>query len=342
MRYKLRVKGECKMEGKTKAKLIYILERLKKTDEQHPVNTTELIAYLNENGTSAERKSVARDIAALREAGYSIILCDEYKRGYYMTDQLFEDYELKIIADAVSGAKFITYDDSESIVKKLFELASPTGEEILKEHIFIDENIKSKNKKVRYNIDKVITAMKSGKRITFQYFEIAPDGKMQLKRGGHTYEISPYYLCWADDSYYLIGNSKSHDHLIHFYIEMMTNVEITRTPIRDRAEIEELKNGFSIGEYLRRSVNMYGGEVTDLTIECSEKIAKNVRREFGEDIVTKPCGEGRFITEVKAAEGEGLIRWLMQFSAEDLKVIRPEEIRNQIKERINAMAKLYN
>ena len=329
------------MEGRTKEKLLYILERLKKTDEQHPVNTNELIAYLAEKGVAAERKSVARDIAALREAGYSIILCDELKRGYYMTDQLFEDYELKIIADAVSGAKFITFDDSKTIVEKLCELASPTGEEILKEHTFIDEKIKSKNKKVRYNIDKVITAIKNGKRITFQYFEFAPDGKMQLKRDGHTYEISPYYLCWDDDSYFLIGNSKSHDHLIHFHVEMMTNVEITRTTIRPRNEIEELRGSFSIGEYLRRSVNMYGGESVKLTIECSEKIAKDVRREFGEDIRSIPISENRFRTDVFAAEGEGLIRWLMQFSAEDLKVLAPESIKEAIRNRAKEIYNLY-
>ncbi|MBQ7874975.1 MAG: WYL domain-containing protein [Oscillospiraceae bacterium] len=329
------------MEGKTKEKLLYILERLKKTDEQHPVNSNELIAYLGEKGIAAERKSVARDITALREAGYSVILCDEFKRGYYMTDQLFEDYELKIIADAVSGAKFITYDDSNAIIGKLCEIASPTGEEIIKNHTFVDEKIKSKNKKVRYNIDKVITAIKSGKRITFQYFEFASDGKMQLKREGHTYEISPYYLCWNDDSYFLIGNSKSHDHLIHFYIEMMTNVEITKTPIRKREEIEELRGSFSIGDYLRKSVNMYGGESIGLSLECSEKIAKNIRREFGEDIITKPIGEGKFVTDVRAAEGEGLIRWLMQFSAEDLKVLRPDSIRNELKERAKRLFEQY-
>ena len=329
------------MEGKTKEKILFILERLRKTDEQHPVNTNDLIAYLAEKGVTAERKSVARDIAALREAGYSIILCDELKRGYYMTDQLFEDYELKIIADAVSGAKFITYDDSVSIIDKLCEMASPTGEEILKEHTFVDEKIKSKNKKVRYNIDKVITAIKTGKRITFQYFEIANDGKMQLKRDGHIYEISPYYLCWDDDSYFLIGNSKSHDHLIHFHVEMMTNVEIIKTPIRPRGEIEELRGNFSIGDYLRRSVNMYGGESIRLVLECSEKIAKDVRNEFGEEIRTFPVGEDRFRTDVFAAEGEGLVRWLMQFSAEDLKVISPENIKDEIKERAKALVKLY-
>ena len=329
------------MEGRTKEKLLYILERLRKTDEQHPVNTNDLIAYLTEKGVTAERKSVARDIEALRQAGYSIILCDEFKRGYYMTDQLFEDYELKIIADAVSGAKFITYDDTVSVIDKLCELASPTGEEIIREHTFVDEKIKSKNKKVRFNIDRVITAIKTGKRITFQYFEIAPDGKMQLKRDGHVYEISPYYLCWDDDSYFLIGNSKSHDHLIHFHVEMMTNVEITRTPIRPRSEIEELRGNFSIGDYLRRSVNMYGGESVRLVLECSEKIAKDVRTEFGEEIRTFPVGENRFRTDVYAAEGEGLIRWLMQFSAEDLKVVSPENIKEEIKERAKELFKLY-
>ena len=329
------------MEGRTKGKLLFILERLKKTDEQHPVNTNELISYLNEKGITAERKSVARDIAALRDAGYSIILCDEFKRGYYMTDQLFEDYELKIIADAVSGAKFITYEDSSSIVDKLCELASPTGEEIIKNHTFIDEKIKSKNKKVRYNIDKVITAIKNGKRITFQYFEFAPDGKMQLTRDGHVYEISPYYLCWDNDSYFLIGNSKSHDHLIHFHVEMMTNVEIIKTPIRPRNEIEELRGSFSIGDYLRRSVNMYGGESVKLVLECNEKIAKDVRNEFGEEIRTVPIGENRFRTEVYAAEGEGLLRWIMQFSAEDIKVVSPENIRKKIKNRAKELFDIY-
>ena len=42
-----------------------------------------------------------------------------------------------------------------------------------------------------------------------------------------------------------------------------------------------------------------------------------------------------------AAEGEGLVRWLMQFSAEDLKVISPENIKDEIKERAKSLVKLY-
>lgn len=328
------------MEGQTKEKLLYILDILKKTDEQHPLNTGEIIAKLAEKGVRAERKSVARDIAALRSAGYSIILCEEYKNGFYMTDQLFEDYELKMIADAVASAKFLTYADTKTLVGKLCELATENGEQIIRKHTCIDPEIKSANSAVKYNIDKVITAIKRGRRITFQYYEIGQNGKMHLKRKGHVYEISPYYLCWTGDSYYLIGNSKSHDHLTHFFIDMMTNVEITRVPIRPREEIEELRGDFSIGEYLRTNVNMYTGEVIDVTLECSQRIAKDLRDKFGEVTFT-PIGDGRFSVEVKATEGEGLLRWLMEFSAEDVTVAAPETLRQSLLLRAKGIAERY-
>jgi hypothetical protein len=115
------------LAGQTKEKLLYILDILKKTDEQHPVNTVEILRKLENKGLVAERKSIARDISVLREAGYSIISCDELKKGFYMTDQPFEDYELKMLADAIAGAKFLTEQDTENLLEKLTQLATPTG-----------------------------------------------------------------------------------------------------------------------------------------------------------------------------------------------------------------------
>ena len=58
-------------------------------------------------------------------------------------------------------------------------------------------------------------------------------------------------------------------------------------------------------------------------------------------VVSVPVGENRFRTDVYAAEGEGLIRWLMQFSAEDLKVLAPESIIDAIKERAEEICSFY-
>lgn len=328
------------MEGKNKAKLLYVLKALEKTDEAHPVNSAELIRRLERCGLGAERKSVGRDIAALREAGYSIITCEARRDGFYMTDHLFEDYEIKILADALAGARFLTEEDTGRLIAKLRELASPTGEELLDGMTFIDPAIKTANRMVRFNIDMVITAIKKRVCLRFQYYERNTDGGRKLKRDGHVYEISPYYLVWNDDEYYMIGNSKSHDHLTHFYVEDMTAAEVTDIPARPKKEIVELTPDFSIGEYLRRNVNMYTGEVAELVLECDRRLAKEVERRFG-GVDMRPAGEGRFRVRVRATEGEGLFRWLMGFSAEELTVVSPESVRQKLRERARAALELY-
>lgn len=330
------------MAGQTKEKLLYILDILKKTDEQHPINTVEILKKLEERGLLAERKSIARDIAVLKETGYSIISCDELKKGFYMTDQLFEDYELKMLADAIAGAKFLTERDTENLLEKLVQLATPTGEEILKEQTVIDPEIKTANLTVRYNIDKIITAIKQRRRITFRYYERTEDGGLKLKRGGHVYEISPYYLVWSEDEYYLIGNSKSHDHLTHFHADMITSAEISELPARPCTEIEEFRGGFSICEYLRRNVNMFTGPDADIEMLVDPSVIKDVVKRFGNEVRFEALPDGRSKAIVRAVESEGTLRWLCGFCVEELEVVSPASVRLAIGERAAMAAGVYS
>jgi len=330
------------LAGQTKEKLLYILDILKKTDEQHPVNTVEILRKLENKGLVAERKSIARDISVLREAGYSIISCDELKKGFYMTDQPFEDYELKMLADAIAGAKFLTEQDTENLLEKLTQLATPTGEEILKEQTIIDPEIKTDNRTVRYNIDKIITAIKQRRRILFRYYERTEDGSIKLKRNGHIYEISPYYLVWSEDEYYLIGNSKSHDHLTHFHADMITNVEISELPVRPCSEIEELRGDFSICDYLRRNVNMFTGPDADIELLVDASVVRDVVKRFGNGLRFEAMPDGMSKVSIHAVEGEGTLRWLCGFDVEDLKVVSPESIRLAMARRVSAAAKAYS
>jgi len=335
-------KGTTALAGQTKEKLLYILDILKKTDEQHPINTVEILKKLEDRGLFAERKSIARDISVLKEAGYSIISCDELKKGFYMTDQLFEDYELKMLADAIAGAKFLTERDTENLLEKLIQLATPTGEEILKEQTVIDPEIKTSNLTPRYNIDKIITAIKQRRRISFCYYERTKDGSLKLKRDGHVYEISPYYLVWSEDEYYLIGNSKSHNHLTHFHADMITNAEIGDLPARPCAEIEEFRGGFSICDYLRRNVSMFTGPDVDIEMLVDPSVIKDVVKRFGNEVRFVVLPDGRSKATVHAVEGEGTLRWLCGFRVEELEVVGPESVRRAIGERAFAAAKAYS
>ena len=93
---------------KKKPRLLLVLEMLQRTDVEHPLNTTEIINKLKQCGVEAERKAVLRDLKALQAVGYKIIKCDNHNRGYYMKTHLFEKHELKIIADLVADATFLT------------------------------------------------------------------------------------------------------------------------------------------------------------------------------------------------------------------------------------------
>ena len=59
-----------------KPRILYLLKiLLERTDEEHPLSTTQLINILaDEYGISAHRTTVAKDIAALQEFGIDIVV----------------------------------------------------------------------------------------------------------------------------------------------------------------------------------------------------------------------------------------------------------------------------
>lgn len=62
----------------TKPRILYLKKILEeRTDEEHPLSTTQLINILNdEYGISAHRTTVTKDIAALQEFGKLLMNCD--------------------------------------------------------------------------------------------------------------------------------------------------------------------------------------------------------------------------------------------------------------------------
>lgn len=329
------------MPSGIREKLIYILEILKKTDEDHPVNTTDILRQLKLYGIEAERKSVSRDIGILTGMGYSIITCPETRKGYYMTDQLFESYELKLITDAVCQARFLTVEDTQRLLKKLRSLATKGCEEALDAMTYIDPGIKSKNNRVRYAVDKIITAITKRKKITFRYFEYVAGNRLAYKRDGHIYRISPYYLVWRNEEYFLIGNPDSHGRLTHFRVEMMADLEISDEPRRPAEEIEDLRGQFDPGEYIRRSVDMFTGDKINVTLRCSNIVRQEILRRFGSAIAIRDDGTERFIAHFAVNDTIGLRRFLLSFDPELLRLESPAQLKAELLAAAEKTAKAY-
>ncbi|MBR4983660.1 MAG: WYL domain-containing protein, partial [Lachnospiraceae bacterium] len=98
-----------------KYKLIYIIKYLlENTDENHKVTMPQILAYLEANGITAERKSIYDDVEAIRELGIEVI-GEKVGRNYYyyVVDRDFEMAELKLLVDAIQSSKFITEKKSQ-------------------------------------------------------------------------------------------------------------------------------------------------------------------------------------------------------------------------------------
>lgn len=314
------------MAENSKLKLLYILDIMRKTDEFHPINSTQIAEKLSAHGIRAERKSIGRDLACLEDAGYSIIKCADHNKGWYMTDQAFEDYELKILCDAVGSAAFLTDKDTRDLMKKVRDLATSEGEKLISAATYLDAGIKTDDKSGKLKIDAVTRAIKAKKKITFQYFEDTAGNRRRLRRDGHVYCVSPYYLVLYENQYFLICNSDSNDGLTHFRLEMITNLSVTEQGSRNPETIPIHGQNFDLGAYLRRSQNMWNGERVQVKLRCDNYLRNEIRMRFGKQVMMIDDGPEHFTVNVEAADNTGLYQWLAEQGTR-LQVLSPSDVR---------------
>ena len=104
-----------------KLKLLFLFQiLLDNTDEKHGLSSEEIMTLLQEKGIHVERKTLYKDIEALKEYDVDIIKENAGKNVlYYIGNRKFELPELKLMVDAVQSSRFITTQKSKNLIKKL-------------------------------------------------------------------------------------------------------------------------------------------------------------------------------------------------------------------------------
>lgn len=323
---------------KNKQKLLCVLDIIKGTDYSHPITANNIIKSLRLYGIEAERKSVLRDIAALTEYGYDIVLHSDNKLGYYLANRDFEEWELKVLCDAVSSSRFLTKSQTENLIEKIIALSSKAEKKTLKSQNIIKWRNKAKNSSVKYNIDRVMTAIRENKTISFRYLYTDIDLEEKPRRNGFVYTISPYVLYWRTDRYYLIGCTDSHNNLSCYRLDRIKNLEIG-SQARSAQEILGSNAELKISEYVQSTLNNFSGEKIMLELIADSCQLNDILDFFGNDIRVKTCGDKLSVT-IRTTESEGLYRWLMEF-AHSIKATAPASVVNKIKQRIQSAIENY-
>ena len=116
-----------------KVKLLVLYDLLeKKTDEDHPMTTNDIVEELAKLGITATRQTLYGDIEVLNSFGYDIICEHGRNNHYYVADRTFERPEVQILLHAVGAAKFLTEKKASALSEKIAELLNPQQAEELR------------------------------------------------------------------------------------------------------------------------------------------------------------------------------------------------------------------
>ena len=321
-----------------KPRILYLLKiLLERTDEEHPLSTTQLIGILNEEyGISAHRTTITKDIAALVEYGLDIVTIHSTQSKYFVASRKFELPELKLLVDAVQSSRFITRRKSDALIRKLEHLASVYQARQLQRQVFVSGRVKVMNESIYFNVDRLHAAIAARRAITFQYFDYDLQRKKVLRRGGQQYAVSPYGLIWNSDNYYLVAYDSANREMRHYRVDKMTGITVTDKPL----EGTEQYSAFDIAVYGQKHFGMYSGEEMTVTLRGTRAMVGVVLDRFGQDVILVPDGPEHFTVSIPLVLSPQFFGWLFALEPE-LTLVAPPQAVDQYRERLRLVQAQY-
>ena len=321
-----------------KLKLLYLMKiLLEKTDETHSVTMPEILLSLESYGVTAERKSIYDDFETLRLYGLDIIGEQRNRTYYYRVGKRdFELAELKLLVDAVQSSKFITVKKTNDLIKKIEGLASKYEASQLQRQVYVTERIKTMNESIYYNVDKIHAAIGSNVKIKFQYFQWNVDKKMELRKNGEFYCISPWALSWDNENYYLIGYDCEMEIIKHYRVDKMQHIDL----VEEKREGKDLFEKFDIAVYSKKMFGMYDGEIQTVKLECENRLVGVIIDRFGKNIQVIKLSNDYFTANVEVAVSKQFIAWVIGIGS-GAKIVGPENVVEMMRNEVRRLNEQY-
>ncbi len=321
-----------------KLKLLYIMRLLlEESDEGHPIPVSEIIAHLESNAVSAERKSIYSDIESLRLFGMDIIQQRGANGGYYVASRDFELPELKLLVDSVQSSKFITQKKTLALIKKIEGLASVYEAQLLHRQVYVKNRIKNMNESIYYNVDEIHNGIATDSKISFKYFDYSTNKDKVFRHGGATYCVSPFALTWDDENYYMLGFDSAAGIIKHFRVDKLAEIAVTGEKRDGRESFENL----DLAAYSRTHFGMFTGQEERVELEFTNNLVGAVIDRFGKDVSVVPADDRHFRIRTEVAVSPQFFGWLCGFG-NGVKLIAPEGVVKQMREHIELIERLYS
>lgn len=321
--------------SRQKQKILYLARfLLEETDEEHPATMGDIIASLERQGIRAERKSIYADLEELRTFGLDIIRTRSKTTGYFVGDRTFQLPEVRLLVDAVQSSRFLTRRKSEELISKLQTLLSRGEAKSLSRTVFVAGRIKTMNESIYNNVDAISRAIEEKKKVSFGYFEWDEKGEKRLRRNGERYVVSPYFLVWDDENYYLVAHEEKSGEKRHFRVDKMMQIRV----MEEARGGEELFCSVDPAHYEKKTFGMFGGKEERVTLRCDKSVAGVFFDRFG-TLVTRSVSEGFEVT-LGVLVSPMFFSWLMGFG-DRVKILAPDTVREDFYRHVKAILSVY-
>lgn len=328
---------------------------LRRTDENHVATAMDIVAHLEECAISAERRSIYRDIEEINRVALmldedctideatemlehdktddlKLVVYDKRQKGFYVHQRKFDLNDIRLLAECVYSAKFISQGQADRLAKVVCEFVSEYQAEKIRHNAFLTDRVKTNNRQVLRNIAAINEAMASKKdgkphtpqKISFKYLKYTlQDGITQVeRRKGATYKVSPYKLLINEGNYYLLAFDDKAQDMRTYRIDRMKEVKV----LPELREGEEVFSKIDMETYTRRVFSMFGGERKRVSIRFINPLLDTVVERFGTspDVFYRRDDEKHFVVTADVEISDQFFAWVCGFGKK-AKIINPTD-----------------
>lgn len=296
--------------NRQKLKLLYLMRMLQEeTDSEQGLTMADILERLEAQGITAERKSIYRDIEALREFGVDVRTYQRAPVEYAVEQRDFALPELTLLVDAVQSSRFLTQRKSDALVAGVKRLASKRQRKLLDKRVHVEGRIKMQNESVFYSVDRIQEALAKRRKLSFTYFKYDAAKKKVPQHGGGRYVETPVQLVYSDGYYYLVAYNEKHDGFPHYRVDRMDDIEVLDEPACRNERIAT----FDTEELEASAFGMYNGAAVSATFLVTDEAMGAMIDRFGKDVESVPAGEGTAHVYAQVMESPSFFGWLAQF-----------------------------
>ena len=329
-----------------KLKILYVAKYLlENSDENHYVRVTDIVDYLvDECDVSAERRSIYRDINILRDV-FGMDIVNGYKNKYKLHSRQFEFDDLRLLAQCVYAAKFISKSQAENIIDTLGEFCSTHQADELKADVLLEDRAKSKQKgtmQIISNINAAMAKRQDGKphtpqKISFKYLKYSIGNMQQVeRRKGDMYIVSPYKLIINDGNYYLLAFADKERDFRTYRIDRIRDLKLLDEP----REGEEVFKQIDLTTYTRRTFGMYSGTKEKITMRFINPLLDTVVDRFGTDVLFMKSDSNHFKVIADVEISSQFFGWICGFGNKAV-IESPQNVVEQFQRHLEKIKSKY-